>query len=74
MSTQPFPPSSGGTAPLPVGGRGRRNPLLLVLGAIIVVAGIVAGLLLIVQASSSVEDNTEIRSRCLVHHQFAAMA
>ena len=59
MSTQPFPPSSGAPAPAPGGAGGKRNPVLLVLGAILAVAGIVVGLVLIGRASSTVGDNVE---------------
>jgi hypothetical protein len=68
MSTQPFPSSTGATSA--VGGSGgsdgsgaRRNPLLLVIGVLLVVAGIVGGLVLVARASSSVGDNAEKLAR-----------
>jgi hypothetical protein len=53
MSYQPFPASVAPTVP---SSTGRRNPVLLVLGIVVLVAGVVVGLLLLLSASSATED------------------
>ncbi|MCU1501110.1 MAG: hypothetical protein JWM12_464 [Ilumatobacteraceae bacterium] len=66
MSSQPFPPSGAlaSPAPSPSGApAGKRNTVLLVLGIVLVVVGVVAGLLLINRASSSVADNAQQLAR-----------
>ena len=57
MSYQPFP--GAGTPTPPPSSRGRRNPALLVIGVIVLVAGVVGGLVLLLGASSSTEDSVK---------------
>ena len=60
MSYQPFPASGSTPAPAP---SGRRNPVLLVVGIVVLVAGVVGGLILIISASSSAEDSVKKLAR-----------
>lgn len=61
MSYQPFPTTSAG--PVAPSSPGRRNPLVLILGIILAVAGIVGGLVLLLSASSSTEDSVKKLAR-----------
>ncbi len=71
MSSQPFPPATGASSTASglggsdgSGGSGsRRNPVLLVIGVLLVAAGVVGGLLLVKAASSSVGDNAKKLAR-----------
>ncbi|MFT3855455.1 MAG: hypothetical protein QM733_22395 [Ilumatobacteraceae bacterium] len=61
MSYQPFPTTSA--APVVPSSPGRRNPVLLILGIVVAVAGIVGGLILLLSASSSAEDSVKNLAR-----------
>lgn len=59
MSSQPYSP----TAVQPVAPRGARTPALMVLGGVLLVAGVVGGLVLLLKSTSTVEDHVKAMAR-----------
>lgn len=63
MSSQPYPPTAMQPVAPPSAPSGARKPVLMVLGGLLLVAGVVAGLALLLKSSSSVEDHVKEMAR-----------
>ena len=62
MAYQPFP-ASGAPATAPTSGR--RSPVLLIVGVVVLVVGVVAGIVLVLGASSTTEDSVKNLGRAV---------